>query len=177
MINTCNIDTPLGVATITAENDKLTGFWFVGQKYFASNADKTDMRGWTENYDYPVFKAVRKWIADYFAGKNPVCGFELNPRGTGFQKNIWELLLQIPYGQVVTYGELAGRYAKKMGIERMSAQAVGGAVGHNPISLLIPCHRVVGSNGSLTGYAGGIEKKSMLLALEGVNMSSIANRK
>lgn len=157
-----HLETPLGKALVTAENSALTGFWFIGQKYFPQN-----MAQWTANTGYPVFAALEKWLAAYFAGKNPAIDFACAPKGSDFQKTVWDILLQIPYGKLTTYGAIAKEMAKKMGRESMSAQAVGGAVGHNPISVIIPCHRVVGTNGSLTGYAGGIDKKTALLRLEG----------
>jgi methylated-DNA-[protein]-cysteine S-methyltransferase len=113
---------------------------------------------------------LRHWLCRYFAGEAPVVDFALAPRGTPFQEAVWGLLLEIPYGGLTTYGAMARRMAAKMGVKSMSAQAVGGAVGHNPISIVIPCHRVVGSNGSLTGYAGGIDRKTLLLRLEGAMM-------
>lgn len=158
----CYIETPLGKALATAHDGAITGFWFVGQKYYPDAAQTME-----EEADTPVFAALRAWLAGYFAGENPEPGFALAPKGTDFQKEIWEELLQIPYGQVTTYGAIARQLAKKKGLASMSAQAVGGAVGHNRISLLIPCHRVVGANGSLTGYAGGLDKKTVLLKLEG----------
>lgn len=161
MIYTCGIDTPLGPATAASEDGTLTGFWFIGQKYYP-----LDTGAWQDDPTNPVFAALREWIAGYFAGNNPVPGFPLDPHGTPFQKAVWNLLMRIPYGQLTTYGELARRLAAAQGRASLSAQAVGGAVGHNPISLLIPCHRVVGAGGSLTGYAGGIDKKRALLALE-----------
>ena len=162
MIHACTIDTPLGAATAAAEDDALTGFWFIGQKYYPASA-----AGWKENPDLPVFAALRSWLTRYFAGENPAVDFPLKAQGTDFQKTVWDILLRIPYGEVTTYGKIAERLAARPGAAGMSAQAVGGAVGHNPISLLIPCHRVVGSTGGLTGYAGGLEKKEALLRLEG----------
>ena len=169
MTYVCSIDTPLGTATAAANGDSLTGFWFVGQKYYPKNTF-----GWIHFTEHPVFETLRNWLIDYFEGKNPTENLTpsgchpimLNPQGTPFQKAVWEILLRVPYGHVTTYGTVAEQYAEKACLPSMSAQAVGGAVGSNPISLLIPCHRVVGANGSLTGYAGGIEKKRALLALE-----------
>lgn len=116
---------------------------------------------------------VKRWLDIYFSGREPDFLPPLHPLGTPFRRAVWELLLQIPYGRTVTYGELARRLAAKQGLVHMSAQAVGGAVGHNPISILIPCHRVVGSGGNLTGYAGGIDKKVRLLELEGTDMAGL----
>jgi methylated-DNA-[protein]-cysteine S-methyltransferase len=154
--------------TAAAEDDALTGLWFVGQKYYPARTDT-----WISRPEQPVFEKLRIWLGDYFEGKKPPANFSLNPgglrinpQGTAFQKSVWEILLQIPCGEVTTYGEIAKQLARKQGITSMSAQAVGGAVGHNPISLVIPCHRVVGTSGSLTGYAGGLDKKKYLLELE-----------
>lgn len=161
----CRMDTPLGEAVAAARDNALIGFWFVGQKYFPQETES-----WVENADGPVFPPLRLWLRRYFAGEAPVVDFALAPRGTPFQEAVWGLLLEIPYGSLTTYGAMARKMAVKMGRTSMSAQAVGGAVGHNPISILIPCHRVVGSSGDLTGYAGGIDKKTALLRLEGAMM-------
>lgn len=165
-IYVCQLETPLGPATAEAGADALTGFWFNQQKYFPKkNAN------WQEAPDHHVFAALRKWLDLYFAGKKPplnLGGLALSPKGTDFQKAVWQILLEIPLGGFTTYGTIASQLAEKQGLKSMSAQAVGGAVGHNPISVLIPCHRVLGSDGSLTGYAGGLDKKKALLRLEGV---------
>ncbi|MDR1901049.1 MAG: methylated-DNA--[protein]-cysteine S-methyltransferase [Treponema sp.] len=172
MIYTCTVDTPLGAMTASAEDDALTGLWFIGQKYYPQSA------GWTDKPDYPPFAALRAWLDIYFAGESPppikgrlparsTGALRLNPKGTAFQKEVWEQLLLIPYGRSSTYEEIAKKIAAGRGLPSMSAQAVGGAVGHNPISILIPCHRVVGAGGNLTGYAGGLDKKKALLGLEG----------
>lgn len=121
----------------------------------------------------PIFSETDRWLDIYFSGKNPDFTPKLSLKVIGFRKMVWDILLTIPFGQTITYGEIASRIAKQRGIPRMSAQAVGGAVGHNPIALIIPCHRVVGANGSLTGYAGGIDKKEQLLRLEQVDMSRL----
>ena len=146
----------------------LTGLWFDGQKYFANGLDK-DI--WEKNL--PVFEQTDQWLDIYFRGKAPGFTPPINMKTTPFRKSVWEILLTIPFGKTMTYGEIADRIARQNGLSRMSAQAVGGAVGHNAISLIIPCHRVVGANGSLTGYAGGIDKKAKLLALEQVDVSSL----
>jgi methylated-DNA-[protein]-cysteine S-methyltransferase len=161
MIYTCSLDTPLGVVTASAEDGAVTGLWFAGQKHYP------DPAGWVPEPDYPVFKVLGVWLAEYFAGAKPQPEFKLTPRGTSFQKKVWELLVDIPYGEVSTYGGIARQLALRSGTPSASARAVGGAVGHNPISILIPCHRVVGSTGNLTGYAGGLERKKALLRLEG----------
>lgn len=166
MIFTCEIDTPLGKMTAAAEDEALTGLWFNGQKYYP---DKTD--AWVGKAEHTVFAALRDWLADYFAGSNTPPAFPLAPRGTLFRQAVWGILLAIPYGETMTYGAIAASVAARRGLPSMSAQAVGGAVGHNPISILIPCHRVVGTDGSLTGYAGGIERKEALLRLEAGTIS------
>ena len=168
MIYACTIDTPLGAVTASAEQGALTGLWFIGQKYYPSRIDT-----WACEPDYTVFQALRLWLAHYFSGRDSISGLRLEPRGTPFQKAVWDILLKIPFGQITTYGEIAKKLAVERGLSTMSAQAVGGAVGHNPISILIPCHRVVGSNGSLTGYAGGLDKKEALLQLEHVDLTKI----
>jgi len=141
--------------TASAEDEKLTGLWFTGQKYYPRTA------GWQAKGDYPVFEKLRSWLAGYFAGEKMKAGdFKLQPAGTDFQKKAWKALLDIPYGKLSSYGALA----KQIGSHPRPA---GGAVGHNPISIVIPCHRIVGSDGKLTGYAGGLERKKALLAIEG----------
>lgn len=152
---------PLGEIMIAADEKGLTGLWFVGQKYFALYLDKEN-----EEKETPVLKEAKKWLDIYFSGKEPNFKLPLHFTGTDFQKEVWEILYSIPYGETLTYGEIANILAKRKGLKRMSAQAVGGAVGKNEISIIVPCHRVVGSNGSLTGYAGGISKKIELLKLE-----------
>ncbi len=152
---------PLGDILLAADSVGLTGLWFEGQKYFALNLDKEH-----EEKEIPSFAEAKRWLDIYFSGKEPDFSVPLHFTGTEFQNEVWELLLAIPYGQTTTYGELARRIAGKRGVKHMSAQAVGGAVGHNNISVIVPCHRVVGTNGSLTGYAGGIDKKIKLLELE-----------
>jgi len=165
---TCNLDTPLGAITASAENGALTGLWFVGQKYYPAKTCT-----WVCQPNYPVFKSLQAWLSDYFSGMEDVPSLQLEPQGTPFQKAVWNVLLKIPFGYITTYGLIAKEIAATRGLSSMSDQAVGGAVGHNPISILIPCHRVVGSNRSLTGYAGGLDKKRALLQLEHVNLSNI----
>jgi methylated-DNA-[protein]-cysteine S-methyltransferase len=172
MIYTCTIDTPLGAMRAAAETagqdagnrdgEALTGLWFVGQKYYPADAG-----GWTEKPGAAVFAALGEWLAAYFAGENPPWNLPLAPRGSPFRQEVWGFLREIPYGQRTSYGAIAAGVAARQGLAAMSAQAVGGAVGHNPISLLIPCHRVVGADGQLTGYAGGLDRKKALLELEG----------
>lgn len=146
---------------MVADDKGLTGLWFVGQKYFALYLDKDNIEKETQ-----VLKDTKKWLDVYFSGKEPNFKIPLHFTGTAFQNEVWEILYSIPYGKTMTYGEIANILAKRRGLNRMSAQAVGGAVGHNEISIIVPCHRVVGSNGNLTGYAGGISKKIELLKLE-----------
>lgn len=152
----------LGDILLAADEKGLTGLWFKGQKYFALYLDNK-----YEEKELPVFKQAKKWLDVYFSGKEPDFKVPLHFIGTDFQNEVWEILYSIPYGQTMTYGEIAKHLAAKHGLKRMSAQAVGGAVGRNEISIIVPCHRVIGANGSLTGYAGGIDKKIKLLKLEG----------
>lgn len=166
MIYTSKYTSPLGGILLAADEVGLRGLWFDGQKYFAR--DLPDER--TER-ETTVLSEAKRWLDLYFGGQEPDFLPPLHPVGTPFRQTVWEILLRIPYGKTVTYGEISKQLAEKMGLERMSAQAVGGAVGHNEISIIIPCHRVVGSNGSLTGYAGGIDRKIKLLELEHADMS------
>ena len=165
MIYTQHYESPLGGILLAADDTGLTGLWFEGQKYFARTLDAVHQKQETA-----VLSEARRWLDVYFGGQEPDFTPPLHPMGSSFRQAVWELLLQIPYGQTTTYGALAKQLAEKQGRLRMSAQAVGGAVGHNRIAILIPCHRVVGTNGSLTGYAGGIDKKETLLRMEHVNM-------
>ncbi len=160
MIDTSHYASPLGGMTLTSDGMALTGLYFDGERDFPdlSAAHKKDL---------PVFGEVMRWLDLYFAGKEPDFMPPLAPVGTTFQQAVWEILKTIPYGEITTYGAIAKQLEKDTG-RRMSAQAVGGAVGRNPISILIPCHRVIGANGSLTGYAGGLDKKEYLLELEGI---------
>ncbi len=165
MIHKMSYDSPLGTLLIAEKEGALVGLWMEGQKYFLGSV-KEEMQ---EKTDVKVLLQTREWLERYFERERPaISELPLAPMGSEFQKAVWKILCQIPYGEVTTYKAIAVRIAKERGIERMSAQAVGGAVAHNPISIVIPCHRVVGSDGSLTGYAGGIEKKKKLLELEGV---------
>ncbi|MBO4284799.1 MAG: methylated-DNA--[protein]-cysteine S-methyltransferase [Alphaproteobacteria bacterium] len=159
---------PLGGITLASDGKALTGLWFDEQKYFADTLDKD-----FEEKALPIFEQVSQWLDIYFSGKAPDFTPPFLMKTTPFRKAVWKIMLSIPLGKTMTYGEIAAKIAKQKGIKQMSAQAVGGAVGHNSISLIIPCHRVVGTNGSLTGYAGGIEKKVKLLELEKVNMSNL----
>ena len=140
----------------------MVGLWFVGQKYYPDTRQYEMVKE-----DKPVFKMTRDWLDRYFLGQNPkLDNIKLKLEGTDFRKLVWEILLNIPYGETTSYGQVANLVADRMGKKSMSAQAVGGAIGHNPISIIIPCHRVVGRNGELVGYAGGIDKKISLLELE-----------
>lgn len=160
-------DSPLGGMTIASNGSEMTGLWFEGQKYFGDT-----LSGEYKEKALPVFKETRKWLDIYFGGHDPGFTPPLKLETTPFRKAVWQILLTIPFGQTMTYGEIANHIAKQKGLAKMSAQAVGGAVGHNAISIIIPCHRVVGTNGSLTGYAGGMEKKVQLLTLEHIDMSA-----
>ena len=170
MMYTLHFDSPLGGIQLAADDVGLTGLWFDGEPYFAEGLDPEHTAQKT-----PILQQAERWLKVYFSGREPGFTPPLHPMGSPFRQAVWELLLQIPYGQTTygqttTYGALAKQLAEKQGRPRMSAQAVGGAVGHNRIAILIPCHRVVGTNGSLTGYAGGIDKKEKLLRMEHVNM-------
>ena len=156
---------PVGGILLAADETGLTGLWFDGQKYYADRLDPEH-----EEKVTPVLAQTKEWLTVYFSGNEPLFSPPVHMLGTPFQLSVWKILQKIPYGKTVTYGEIAKEIAKQKGLSRISAQAVGGAVGHNKISVIIPCHRVVGTNGSLTGYAGGIEKKVKLLTLEKADM-------
>ena len=169
MTYTAHYDSPLGGITLASDGHALTGLWFDGQKHFAATLTNES----SEDSDLPVFEHTKKWLDLYFSGECPDFTPLLAPKGTTFQQEVWRLLLAIPYGKTVTYGEIVKHLVEtfhetSLPKQHMSAQAIGGAVGHNPISLIIPCHRVIGANGSLTGYAGGLERKKYLLELEHV---------
>ncbi len=151
---------PLGEMLIASDDTGITGVWFSGQKYYASNL------GEKEEKETPAITQAKKWLDIYFSGEEPPFSLPIHLVGTAFQKEVWQILRTIPYGKTVTYGEIAKTLAERKGIPHMSAQAVGSAVGHNPISVIIPCHRVLGTNGNLTDYAGGLDKKEALLKLE-----------
>lgn len=168
MLYITEYQSPVGLLTIAADGSAVTGLWMAGQKYFGSTL-KEDCVPCPE---HPLLQSACLWLDSYFKGKQPSCGeLPLAPAGSKFRQTVFRLLCDIPYGEVTTYRELARQTASLMGVSSMSSQAVGGAVGHNPISILIPCHRVVGSNGSLTGYAGGLRAKRTLLALEGIDVT------
>ena len=166
MTFTQHYDSPLGIALLAADEIGLTGLWFEGQNYFSGHlpAEHTEQ-------ETSILAEAKRWLDVYFTGKEPDFMPPLHPAGSAFRRSVWDILLQISYGQTTTYGEIARQLAEKQGLPRMSAQAVGGAVGHNEISIIIPCHRVVGTNGSLTGYAGGIDRKVKLLEWEHADMT------
>lgn len=165
---TTQYDSPLGTITLASDGEALIGLWFDGQKH-----DRSLLRGEYEAKALPVFAETARWLDCYFMGSEPDFTPALALNCSAFRREVLEILRQIPYGQTTTYGAIAGEIARKHGLQKMSAQAVGGAVGWNPISLIIPCHRVVGADGSLTGYGGGIQRKIALLKLERVNMDAL----
>lgn len=161
----CHYVSPIGSLCIAGTQESICGLWIEGQKYFPASLPKAPD---TVQASPPLQLACR-WLDAYFSGGNPnIDVLPLTPQGSTFQKTVWKHLCCIPYGQTLTYGQLAAKIALEMGVTAMSAQAIGGAVGRNPISIMIPCHRVVGAKGQLTGYAGGIEKKQWLLQHEGI---------
>ena len=166
MTFTQHYDSPLGGILLAADKMGLTGLWFDGQKYFARGLSSE-----REERELPVLLEAKRWLDIYFTGKEPDFPPALHPIGSAFRRRVWDLLLRVPYGQTVTYGQLAQQLAAQQSLSHMSAQAVGGAVGHNAISIIIPCHRVVGAGGNLTGYAGGIDRKVQLLTLEHADTS------
>lgn len=161
---------PVGKLLLASDGENIIGLWLEGQKYFGDTVKSEKMH----KADLPVFTSAKEWLDRYFAGKRPaITELPLKPIGSSFRQKVWKNLCEIPYGQITTYGELAKKIAIMEHKTSMSSQAIGCAVGHNPISIIIPCHRVVGANGSLTGYAGGIAKKVKLLELEGVDMTNL----
>ena len=163
---TYHYDSPLGGITMASDGESLSGLWFDGQKYFGAGLAADEEEQTESGEILPVFEETKKWLDIYFDGKEPDFTPRLHLQGSPFRIEVWEILLKIPYGKTTTYKEIAERVAAQRGIPSMSAQAVGGAVGHNSISIIVPCHRILGTDGSLTGYAGGVEKKKSLLALE-----------
>ena len=159
-----NYASPLGIITLASNGESLTGLWFDGQKYFPHKLISESIES-----ELPIFKQTVKWLDIYFSGRIPDFTPSISLNTTPFRKAVYDILLTIPYGHTMTYGEIANIIANQKGVERMSAQAVGGAVGHNPVSIIIPCHRIVGTDGSLTGYAGGLDRKIELLKLENNN--------
>lgn len=164
MFYSMKYESPIGKCLLVSDKKHLVGVWLEGQKYYCPLKEP-----FQENDNDDVLRKTKIWLEQYFAGNQPdISELPLRPIGSDFRQQVWKILAGIPYGEVMTYGEIARIIEEKNNIEKMSAQAIGGAVGHNPISIIIPCHRVVGANGSLTGYAGGLEKKRWLLQHEGV---------
>lgn len=164
------ISQELGKITLASDGINLIGVWLEGQKYFADSV-KAEMQ---ENDDLQIFKQTKNWLDRYFNKEMPnISELALAPIGNQFRQDVWDILCKIPYGEVTTYGQIAQQISQLHNKKTMSAQAVGGAVGHNPISIIIPCHRVIGKSGSLTGYAGGIDIKIKLLEIEGIDMSKM----
>ncbi|WP_455266366.1 methylated-DNA--[protein]-cysteine S-methyltransferase [Phascolarctobacterium sp.] len=159
---------PLGEITLRSDGEALTGLWFADDKHYGAK----DIAG-AALADLDVFTQAEEWLAEYFAGREPKASVPLKLQGSEFQMQVWRLLQDIPYGRLVTYGDIAKKIAAQKGLARMSAQAVGGAVGHNLLCIIVPCHRVVGANGSLTGYGGGMWRKVRLLELEKVDISKL----
>ena len=166
MVYTTQYASPLGAITLACDDAAIIGLWFNGQRYFGNSLPKQLVEK-----EQPLLQDTKRWLDIYFSGRAPDFLPPLRYNSTPFRKAVCEIMLTIPYGKTMTYGEIAAAIAKQQGLSKMSAQAVGGAVGHNPISLIIPCHRVVGTNGSLTGYGGGIARKVKLLELERADMS------
>ncbi|MDD3303867.1 MAG: methylated-DNA--[protein]-cysteine S-methyltransferase [Clostridia bacterium] len=159
----CIYNSAIGDLLLVSDGTSLTHLLMNREKYI-----KEDIEQFEEKANLPIFEKTKQWLDCYFSGQEPTFHVTINPEGTEFRKEVWKLLLDIPFGQVVTYKEIAQKIALKQGIKIMSSRAVGSAIGHNPISIIIPCHRVIGSNGTLTGYAGGLENKRKLLENEGI---------
>ena len=170
MIYTSYYNSPVGKLLLASKNNKLIGVWIENQKYYLSNLkEKMQIKD-----DEEILIKTKNWLDRYFENKNPhISELDIEPIGTDFSKKVWTILCTIPYGKVITYGEIAKKISKAMNKDKMSAQAVGNAVAHNPISIIIPCHRVIGANGNLTGYAGGLDIKMRLLKYEGVDISKL----
>ncbi len=170
MIYTSYYNSPVGKLLLASKNNKLIGVWIENQKYYLSNLkEKMQIKD-----DEEILIKTKNWLDRYFENKNPhISELDIEPIGTDFSKKVWTILCTIPYGKVITYGEIAKKISKAMNKDKMSAQAVGNAVAHNPISIIIPCHRVIGANGNLTGYAGGLDIKMRLLKHEGVDLSKL----
>ena len=165
---TYHYDSPLGGITLASDGEAIIGLWFDGQKYFADILEREH-----KEIKLPVFNMAERWLDQFFSGREPDFTPPLSMRASAFRRAVWEIMLDIPYGKTMTYGQIAESIAEVKGLMRVSARAVGGAVGHNAISLIIPCHRVVGTDGNLTGYAGGIERKKKLLELEKADMTKL----
>ncbi len=162
----CKYNSPIGELTLESDGKNLTGLWFENQQHYGNGL----LKKYTEK-DLPIFKQTKLWLDTYFQGKNPDFTPPLKTNGTVFREKVWEILRTIPYGTTVTYGEIAKEIETARNMKKLSAQAVGGAVGHNPIGIIIPCHRVIGASNNLTGYTGGLDKKVSLLKIEGVDTS------
>lgn len=162
-----NYNSPIGKISIVSDKKNIVGLWLEGQKYFFDGLEKQTVL----EEEIEVLCKAKKWLERYFHLEKPsISELPLAPTGGEFRQRVWKILCEIPYGEVCTYGEIGKKVARDTGKKSMSAQAIGGAVGHNPISIIIPCHRVVGANGNLTGYAGGIDKKIWLLKMEKVDV-------
>ena len=162
----CKYNSEIGNIIIVSDGENLTGLWFEGQKHFLNLFEE-------QEEELEIFTKTKKWLDIYFSGKKPEFSIPVLFSGTEFRVKVWNILKEIPYGEVITYGDIAKRLAEEKGIKKMSAQAVGAAVGHNPISIIVPCHRVIGNNNNLTGYAGGLDKKKRLLEIEGIDISKM----
>ena len=171
MLFTTNYISPIGNISILTNQDALLHLAIAGQS-FPNDLVK---KGINTNHELEIIRATITWLGAYFDGKKPsASSLAIAPQGSAFRQNVWELLLQIPYGEVRTYGNIAKEIAAKKGIAKMASQAIGGAVGHNPIPIIIPCHRVIGASGNLTGYSDGIDLKIKLLAHEGVDVTKLS---
>ncbi|MBQ7410701.1 MAG: methylated-DNA--[Clostridia bacterium] len=162
----CKYNSEIGNIIIVSDGENLTGLWFEGQKHFLNLFEE-------QEEELEIFTKTKRWLDIYFSGKKPEFSIPVIFSGTEFRVKVWNILKEIPYGEVITYGDIAKRLAEEKGIKKMSAQAVGAAVGHNPISIIVPCHRVIGNNNNLTGYAGGLDKKKRLLEIEGIDISKM----
>lgn len=167
---TNHFDSPIGNLLLAADDVGLTGLWFDGSKYYADCLDSEQ-----EERDTPILEQAKEWLTIYFSGREPRFLPPIHMMGTPFQLDVWTILQEIPYGKTTTYGQIAKEIARQKGIPRMAAQAIGGAVGRNNISIIIPCHRVVGAKGNLTGYGGGLDKKTALLALEKIDIRQLTD--
>jgi methylated-DNA-[protein]-cysteine S-methyltransferase len=167
----CEHDTPVGEIVLFTDGEALTGAYLEGKKHFCGLAGNI----LKDSGKHPVLERAKNWLSAYFAGEKPEIGeLQLNPEGSDFRLEVWQSLQNIPYGKLISYGDIAREIAIRKGLARMSAQAVGGAVGHNPLAIIIPCHRVIGHNGNLTGYGGGIAIKIWLLRHEGIDVSRLS---
>ncbi len=174
MIKTAQLLTPIGPVTLAAEGNALAALWMEKQRFFGVVEGKTVAPFPSEDSDDPVLLLAKEWLGRYFAGEKPnPQELPLAPRGSDFQRRVWELLLDVPYAEVITYGQLAARLAERRG-RPVAAQAIGGAVGRNPIALIIPCHRVIAAGGKIGGYGGGIRRKEFLLNFERGGGSAIS---